>query len=149
MRRAQFSRTFFLFAALLLPSCSSQQSKVSPTSQPVGLRDNFLDHLIGDWNLTRSIRGATVHNRVSARWILGHQFVRLDMTDAAQQPSYEAMLIIGYDPAKSRYILHWCDTFGGAGSTDGFGVRQGDSVEFRFEYPTGPFFNTFTWFPPS
>jgi hypothetical protein len=56
-------------------------------------------------------------------------------------------VLIGFDSAKSRYIAHWCDAFGGAYSTDGFGVRQGDTLEFRFTYDDGPFFNTFTWHP--
>lgn len=44
-----------------------------------------------------------------------------------------------------KYVAHWTDTFGGKFSAMGTGTRTGNSVEFRFEYPEGPFFNTFSW----
>jgi len=34
---------------------------------------------------------------------------------------------------------------GGKYSPLGSGQRAGDSIEFEFRYPDGPFFNTFTW----
>jgi hypothetical protein len=38
--------------------------------------------------------------------------------------------------------------FGGRSSeTLGYGTRFGNSIKFVFEYPDGPFQNTFTWDP--
>ncbi|HTS22511.1 MAG TPA: hypothetical protein VMN79_11975 [Casimicrobiaceae bacterium] len=31
----------------------------------------------------------------------------------------------------------------------GRGTRTGNSIEFRFDYPEGPSFNTFVWLPES
>jgi hypothetical protein len=108
-------------------------------------KDDFIENLAGNWKLTRKIRGATVENTVKAEWVLTHQFLQLHMKDVANPPAYEAIVLIGYSYDDKRYIAHWCDTFGGKFSAKGFGQRSGDSIEFRFDYPDGPFFNTFTW----
>ena len=68
------------------------------------------------------------------------------MKDIASPPAYDAMVFIGYDNAGERYVVHWLDNFGGRFSeTLGYGVRSGNSIKFVFEYPDGPFHNTFTW----
>jgi len=47
-----------------------------------------------------------------------------------------------------RYVAHWIDAFGGRFSeTLGYGTRSGNIIKFVFEYPDGPFLNTFTWNP--
>ena len=109
-------------------------------------RDELLDKLVGSWKLTRRIRGQTVENSVTAEWVLNHQFLLVHMKDVANPPAYEAMVFIGYDNTSERYVVHWLDNFGGRFSeTLGYGVRSGNSIKFVFEYPDGPFHNTFTW----
>src|SRR5262245_31255793 len=75
--------------------------------------DELLGHLVGDWKLTRKIRGQTVENTVKAEWVLQHQFLRVHMKGLATPPDYEAMIFIGYDNASERYVAHWIDVFGG------------------------------------
>jgi hypothetical protein len=111
--------------------------------------DDLFANLEGEWILTRVIRGSEVRNTLSASWALQHQFLLLRMRDMASPPQYEADVYIGYSNATKQYVAHWIDNFGGHFSAVGRGKRQGNSVEFRFEYPTGPFFNTFTWDPKS
>ena len=42
--------------------------------------------------------------------------------------------------------MHWIDVFGGGSSkTIGHGKRERNTIPFMFDYPTGPFRNTFTW----
>lgn len=109
-------------------------------------RDELLDKLVGSWKLTRRIRGQTVENSVTAEWVLNHQFLLVHMKDVATPPAYEAMVFIGYDNTSERYVVHWLDNFGGRFSeTLGYGLRSGNSIKFVFEYPDGPFHNTFTW----
>ena len=109
-------------------------------------RDDLLDKLVGNWKLTRKIRGQTVENSVRAEWVLNHQFLMVHMKDVAVPATYEAMVFIGYDNASDRYVVHWLDQFGGRFSeTLGYGTRSGNSIKFVFEYPDGPFHNTFTW----
>jgi len=109
-------------------------------------RDDLLDKLVGNWKLTRKIRGRTVENSVRAEWVLNHQFLLVHMKDTAVPATYEAMVFIGYDNTSDRYVVHWLDQFGGRFSeTLGYGTRSGNSIKFVFEYPDGPFHNTFTW----
>jgi hypothetical protein len=119
-------------------------------AQPVdGPRPRFDDDLIanleGRWLLTRQIRGSQVQNRLTATWVLNHQFLQVHMKDTKEPPSYEALVLIGQ--TQQGYVAHWADTFGGKASAMGTGVRSQNTIEFRFEYPDGPFFNTFTWNP--
>jgi hypothetical protein len=65
----------------------------------------------------------------------------------ADPPQYEAIVLIGYEHANQRYVAHWCDTFGGKFSSVGYGKRDGNKIEFKFDYESGPFYNTFTWNP--
>ena len=89
-----------------------------------------------------------MENRVKAEWVLNHQFLLVHMNDVNSPPNYEAMVFIGYDNTGARYVGHWIDVFGGRFSeTLGYGKRSGNSIKFIFEYPDGPFHNTFTWNP--
>jgi len=108
-------------------------------------QDPFIDNLVGDWKLTRKIRGKQVENSLKAQWVLNHQFLQLHMKDVADPPAYEALVLIGYSYADKRYVAHWCDTYGGKFSAVGYGKRSGDAIEFVFQYPDGPFYNTFSW----
>ena len=109
--------------------------------------DDLFSNLEGDWLLTRQIGGKEVQNTVSATWVLQHQFLLVRMRDKATPATYEADVYIGYAYGSREYIAHWMDNFGGHFSAMGRGKRSGNTVEFRFDYPDGPFFNTFTWDP--
>jgi hypothetical protein len=111
--------------------------------------DDLFAKLEGEWHVTRQIHGTEVTNTISATWVLQHQFLHLRMRDLASPPRYEAEVYIGYSYAAKEYVAHWIDNFGGHFSALGRGKRDGNSVEFRFEYPDGPFFNTFSWDPAS
>ncbi len=108
-------------------------------------KDDLIENLAGDWKLTRKIRGKELANSVAAKWVLNHQFLELHMVDAADPPEYEAIVLIGYSYSDKRYVAHWCDTYGGKYSGVGHGKRAGEKIEFEFQYPDGPFFNTFSW----
>ena len=111
------------------------------------LLDPFLDNLVGEWSISRRVRDTQVQNTMKAEWVLQHQFLQLHMKDPAQPPQYEALVLIGYSRADKRYVAHWCDNFGGKFSAMGYGTRSGNSIEFVFQYPDGPFHNTFSWNP--
>jgi hypothetical protein len=112
-----------------------------------GFKDALLEKLAGDWRITRRHDGETSQHTLRAEWVLQHQFLQLHMKHAADPPEYEAVVLIGYDPLQKHYVAHWCDTFGGQFSALGTGRRTGDAIEFAFQYPDGPFYNTFTWDP--
>lgn len=137
----------------ILASCLALASLGLGAAEPVidGPRarfdDPFIATLEGRWDITREIRGTQVRNAMSAEWALNHQFLKLHMKDVKSPPAYEAIVLIGYVHATKEYVAHWTDTFGGKFSAVGRGKRTGDSIEFRFDYPDGPFHNTFTWQP--
>lgn len=106
--------------------------------------DDLISNLEGGWLLTRQIRATQVQNRVTANWVLNHQFLEVRMKDVKEPPSYEAIVLVGYIHATKQYVAHWTDTLGGKFSAMGLGTRGTNSVEFRFEYPDGSFFNTFS-----
>lgn len=108
------------------------------------LQDAFLDRLVGQWTMTGHLMGDSVRYDAEGAWVLGHQFLRLQMTDVNTPPEYEAHVYIGYNPAEGEYVAHWLDTSGGQASTTlGRGHRNGNALIFRFDYPDGPFRTTF------
>ena len=146
MKRIAYS--VFVFALLvgfaLRGNSVYAQEPLDGPNRP--FKDELLENLVGDWKLARQIRGQTVQNTVHVDWVLNHQFLRIHMKDAATPAQYEAMVFVGYDNASDRYVAHWIDVFGGRFSeTLGYGKRDGNSIKFVFEYPDGPFHNTFTW----
>jgi hypothetical protein len=115
-------------------------------------QDELLSRLGGSWKLTGTIARAPAEHAVDAEWVLNHQFLRIHEKAAggaeAGRPGYEAMVFVGYDNASERYVAHWIDIFGGRFSeTLGYGHKDGNAIEFVFEYPDGPFHTIFRWRP--
>lgn len=114
------------------------------------MNDPLLDRMIGHWTMSGMMVDRPVHQTVDAKWILGHQFLQIHEMGAIDpktgKPEYEAMPLIGYDNMSERYVAHWVDVFGGRWSeTLGYGKRNGDEIDFVFEYPDGPFHTDFIW----
>lgn len=148
MRPMRSAVRLSLLLALALPAALAAQE---PAGAPAPLdgphrtfRDSLLDRLVGTWRMRGHMGGDSVAYDASVAWVLGHQFLRLELTDANRPPEYQAAVYIGYDFASERYVAHWLDVFGGrASETLGFGQRAGDGIRFVFEYPDGPFHTTF------
>ena len=108
--------------------------------------DPFMDKIAGTWLAGGKITGDSVMYHFNASWELNHQFMVLSFADTAANPQYIAKVYIGYDCISERYVCHWLDNFGGRFSeTLGYGILTQNSVEFRFEYPDGPFINRFIY----
>jgi hypothetical protein len=143
-------RVHIVLASLLLlhlggaPALPSAEAVDGP-GHP--FRDSLIENLAGHWKIMRAVRGQQVENSLDAEWVLAHQFLQLHMRDVANPPTYEALVLIGYSYADQRYVAHWCDTYGGRFSAIGYGKRNGEQIEFAFQYPEGPFYNTFIWEP--
>ncbi|HJP86167.1 MAG TPA: hypothetical protein VJ852_09270 [Gemmatimonadaceae bacterium] len=148
----KFLSTLLLFVFATAALRAQDTSKVEPldgANRP--LQDSLLEQLVGHWQVNRVIRGASAGSTVDASWVLNHQFVQFHyLPDRASKQPYEAIVYIGYDNMSDRYVVHWLDIFGGRVSeTMGFGSRTPDGMRFVFEYPDGPFTNTFTFDPAS
>jgi len=144
---------FYLFVILIsaLFTCAKitrAQGQEPPDGYSKIFHDEFLNNLAGDWKLTRKIHGQTSQSEVHAEWVLNHQFLLIHMKETSDPSQYEAIVYIGYDNTSERYVAHWIDVGGGRFSeTLGYGTRDGNSIKFNFEYPDGPFHNTFIWHP--
>jgi hypothetical protein len=139
-----------LFACVLLPWAAAQESPPALDGPKVIFQDPLLDKMAGNWKVAGAIRGRLAEQSVEAQWVLNHQFLQVHEKGAPDPktgaPTYEAMVMIGYDHTSERYVAHWTDIYGGRFSeTLGYGVRSGDQIEFVFEYPDGPFRTTFRW----
>jgi len=130
-----------LAVAVLAPAAIAEESMDGPQAT---FTDSLLDSLVGHWDVARQVGSRQERNTLDVEWVLLHQFLQLHMKDVATPPKYEASVMIGYDHAGKRYVIHWCDNFGGKYSLMGHGKRSGDSIEFVFEDPEGNFYNTFT-----
>jgi hypothetical protein len=136
-------KRLLLFLLLTALAASAQESLDGPNHV---FHDDLLDHLQGSWKVTGPIRGHPAEVHLTAEWVLNHQFLHIHQKGISSP--YEAEIYIGYDNASERYVAHWTDIYGGRFSeTLGYGTRSGDSIRFVFEYPDGPFHNTFTWDP--
>jgi hypothetical protein len=138
----KFSRALLLAALLSAPS----------NAQTTAWHDDLIDHVSGTWLLEGKIGSQTAHHEVKAEWVLDHQFLRIEEKTSASAPAserrYDAIWFLGYDAISERYVLHLLDTFGGRFSeTLGYGVRDANAIRFVFEYPDGPFHNTWRWSP--
>jgi hypothetical protein len=109
--------------------------------------EHFLDNLVGEWQISRKIRGTVVGNTLQAAWVLQHRFVQLHMRDVKEPSEYEALVLIGYEEKNDRYVAYWCDSFGADYAAVGVGKRRGNVIQFTFNYSDGPFYNTVTWDP--
>jgi hypothetical protein len=119
---------------------------------PKPWQDPLTIHLEGTWKLTGNVMGKPAHHRVQADWVLNHQFLRIQETTSADAPKderpYDSIWYLGYDTVSERYVMHLLDTFGARFSeTLGYGTRDGNQIRFVFEYPDGPFHNTWRWNP--
>lgn len=143
-----------LFILLAMTAGAAPQTKPEPLDGPNRVfHDELLDNLQGRWKVMGTIRGQPREMELSAEWVLNHQFLLVRERDANAMEgklSYEAQIYIGYDNASERYVVHWIDIFGGRFSeTLAYGQRSTNGIKFVFEYPDGPFHNTFTWNPES
>src|SRR5689334_9304390 len=102
--------TFSVFLLALLLATLGVGARLVYAQEPLDgpnrpFKDELLENLVGDWKLTRQIRGQTVQNAVQVEWVLNHQFLRIHMKDTATPSTYEAMVFLGYDNASDRYVV--------------------------------------------
>jgi hypothetical protein len=126
----------------------------SALAQPAPIKDPLLERLAGTWVLRGTLAGQQTTHDIVAEWVLGHQYLRLHelsrAKDAAGQPGYEAIVLIGWDAAAGEYQCLWLDSTGGGGLTPqaiARAKRDGDKIPFLFREKDGAvsFNNTFAY----
>lgn len=111
---------------------------------------DFLNNLVGQWELTGQMGETPLRQSVDAGWTLGGLFVQMYFKSTLPAPAghkpYEAVYYIGYNEQNDVYVMHLLDTFGvGTSCIVGVGRREGDSIPFVFDYEGSPFTNRFSW----
>jgi hypothetical protein len=133
----------FLFASVVSLGAIAQEPQ---QAQQQGLKDALLDELEGQWCMNGTLMGEPVEYNLDASWVLGHQFLLLEMREVSNPPQYEAAIFIGYDDSGDQYVVHWLDQFGAKPSaTLGYGERDKNSIRLLFDYPSSQFRDTFTF----
>jgi hypothetical protein len=126
---------------LFVPVLAAQ---TGPGIQQPPLHSDLLDQLAGIWVVAGTVRDRPVHEVADAEWVLGHQFLRLHRRQL--DGPVESVIHIGYDTVSERYVAIRLDSFSARGSeTIGYGLRNGDQIQFTFEYPSGPLKETWNW----
>jgi hypothetical protein len=135
----------------LLVLCLQAQSLVG---EPFATDQAFLERLGGSWILRGTLAGKVATHDVTATWILDGLYLELHErsreSDAKGKPQYEAVILLGVDPATGEYQCLWLDSTGGGGLSPtafGRGKRSGDSIPFLFRDADGTisFSNTFLY----
>jgi hypothetical protein len=110
----------------------------------------YLDKLQGDWDMSGTLLGKPVRYHARGERVLQGGFLRLHMVDAADMPTYEADLFLGYDSHENDFIGHWLDRFGAPGArVVASGKRQGQTLIINFPYAKAAFKDTFVYDPKS
>ena len=131
-----------LFPLFLLWTVLAAQT--GPGVQQPPLHSDLLDQLAGPWDLMGTLRGQPVHERADAEWELGHQFLRIHRKQI--DGPLEVVIHIGYDTVSERFVSIRLDSLSARGSeTIGYGIRDGDKLQFTYEYPSGPLKETWSW----
>lgn len=132
----------------LLPALVSLTMLPVPVAAQRPSPDSLLAHLTGHWIMRGTVRGQAETYTMEGAWILAGKFVELHMVDATHPPAYEARVFVGADTAAGRLIVHWLDAFGAAYSVPAAtGMIHGDTLDFTFQYSTGPFRDLFIYRP--
>lgn len=136
--------------------CSALLSAAAVCAPAAPVQDPLLDHLAGAWVLQGTIASRATTHEVRAEWVLGHQYLQLSERsrelDAQGAPQYEAIVLIGREPASGAYQILWLDSTAPGGLTPeglGAGARKGDSITFLWRDRDGSlsFDNTFAYDP--
>ncbi len=146
MRKSRQTLSLLLTLFALLPPFSFARENES--TAPVAFEDSLLNRFTGTWRMVGTVMGDSVEYICEVDWVLNHRFLRWHLKDIQQPPGYEALVFIGWDDEKSRYVAHWLDVYGGKASrTLGFGTRNGNNLELLFDYPEGAFWDVLTFHP--
>ena len=135
---------------LLLVAGLGALISVMPIASAQDPARELLGHLTGSWTMTGHVMNEPVQYHAKAEWVLQGQFISLHMIDTTSPPGYEAEVFIGLDSAKSEFVAHWLDSFGGTGArVVGTGPRSSSHVEIVYPYEEGRFRNLFTYDAPN
>ena len=130
------NKTFFLvmlivFSALIINPTFAQNPKDTTTGS---FQDDFLDHLVGKWNITSVAHGFSSTAVLEAEWVLNHQFLYYHFAGNDTIPwihkPMEFECYISYNYNNKRYVVLGMSVFG-VDDFEGFsyGSRNGNELK--------------------
>jgi len=123
-------------------------AQTGPGVQQPPFKSDLLDNMVGFWTVSGTLGNRPVLEVADAEWVLGHQFLRLHRKEI--RGSLETVMHIGFDTYNRRLVAIRIDNISALGAeTPGFGLQDGNKIEFTYNYPTVPFRETWTWDPAS
>ena len=133
--------------AMLLAGAATVAQQ-APVSSPL------LDHMSGHWVARGQIAGTQTVHDIDGEWIIQHHYLRLHEVsrenDDKGQPSYEAMIFVGWNSASQTNTCVWLDVYGGS-SIESIGVATPaeNNLPFIFKNEKGEisFRNSFVYDP--
>jgi hypothetical protein len=111
-----------LFSATLFGSVLfAQNSKDTADGR---FHDDFLNHLVGKWDVSLSAHGSDFTMVLEADWVMNHQYLHIHEKSREIVPwigaPFESEFFIGYNHEHTRYVVHEMTVFGDDGPYEGF-----------------------------
>lgn len=132
----------FLAALAFAPILAAQ---TGPGVQQPSYKNELLDNLAGLWSISGTQGDRPIHGVADAEWVMGLYLRLHEKTDGL-----ESVVHVGYDNYDKRLVAFRLDSISVRGAeTNGYGLQEGNSIKFTFEYPTSTFRETWTWDPQS
>ena len=139
-----------LLACLLLapaaPPAAQQRNlpAAAPIEPPPSAEHAVLHRLLGEWSASMEVSGANgegtekIRATEVVRSCCGGLFVIPELSGRTKRTPRGGRGILGYDPARGRYLLTWADTRSTSlASGEGDYDEAGDAITFVYERPDG------------
>lgn len=120
-------------------------AQTGPGVQQPPYKNELLDNLVGFWSITGTRGSQPFHGVADAEWVMG-LYLRLH----EKSDGIESVVHVGFDTYDKRLVAFRLDSISVRGAeTNGYGLQEGNSITFTFDYPTYSFRETWTWDPQS
>ena len=135
------SKIFYAILLIVAPGIMLAQKR--------SVADTLLDRLTGNWILSGIIDGKPVRHSVTAKWVLGHEYIELKETSdekkADGRPQYDAIVFICYNTDSRQYDCLWLDNTSDKGLSNGIiahGEYKPNLVTLLFKFSEKITFHT-------
>ena len=147
-------KLFLLLTAFISLSALAQSAGDTTDGR---FHDDLLNHLVGNWSVSGMGHGEPFKNlTLKAEWILNHQYLQIHEKGTDTIPwlklPWEAVFLIGYNPANKRYVVYELTIRGVDTPYEGFSYASRSGNELKIASKTSPdeFINQrFIWDPVS
>jgi hypothetical protein len=125
-------------------------------AQQASPSDTLLNRLTGKWLLKGAIAGKNIQHHITAKWVLGHQYLQFNETSDEQmpngQPQYDAIVLVCYNNQSMQYDCLWLDNTSNSGLSNGIVAHakfKADTIALLFKFSSNSLFHTTFTFNPN